>query len=190
MFYIINFGSTKTPQIAGMLSELGERSEVLAWDGVDDVDFTHCEGIVFSGSPTYLTEVDHGPYIKRYQFIRSGAIPVLGICFGHQVMGLIHQSEIYRGAPVREPINIHINKEDRLFRDIPNPARMVQDHTEGITLPSNFVHLATSATYSIEAMRHPMLPLYGVQFHPEVSGDNGKILFRNFRDICRNFSLL
>lgn len=190
MFYIINFGSTKTPQIAAMLSELGHESEVYAWDKVDVVDLTRCEGMIFSGSPTFLTEVDHDPYISRYSFIRSGAMPVLGICFGHQVMGLIHASEIYRGQPVREPINIHVSKDDRLFRDLPNPVRMTQDHTEGITLPPGFIHLATSATYTVEAMRHPMLPLYGVQFHPEVSGEYGKTLLRNFTGICRDFSLL
>jgi GMP synthase-like glutamine amidotransferase len=57
---------------------------------------------------------------------------------------------------------------------------MVQDHTEGISLPSSFIHLAWSKDYAVEGMRHPHLPLWGVQFHPEVSDENGKKLIANF----------
>lgn len=189
MITIFNFGSSKTAQIVSVVRELGYPCEEKNWKDFSpsDYDRMNQEGgrsnqdkIIFSGSPTFLTEVDHGPYLERFSCIRQGKVPVLGICFGHQVMGIVHGAKIFRGKPIREEISIHVVKEDKLFEGLTPVTRMSEDHTEGISLPSSFIHLAYSSDYAIEAMRHPNLPLWGTQFHPEVSGENGKKLIGNF----------
>ena len=182
MIHVINFGSSKTPKITSIVSESGFEVEEVNWKDFSPADYGRQEKIIFSGSPTFLTEVDHSPYTERYSCITRGVVPVLGICFGHQVMGIIHGAQIFRGPEVRTEIPIHSMKEDPLFEGLTSTVRMTEDHTEGITLPASFIHLATSEDYAIEGMRHPYLPLWGVQFHPEVSGDNGRKLIRNFLD--------
>lgn len=180
MITIINFGSTKTPQILSVVRELGFEAEEKKWTDFSAADYNRQEKIIFSGSPTFLTEIDHGPYVERYSCIKEGKVPVLGICFGHQVMGILHGAKIFRGEPVRSEIQINVVKEDTLFKGLSPVTRMTEDHTEGISLPPSFIHLAYSDSYAIEAMRHPFLPLWGIQFHPEVSGENGKKLIQNF----------
>jgi GMP synthase (glutamine-hydrolysing) len=100
-------------------------------------------------------------------------------------MGLLHGATIFRGEPVRESIAVRVVKQDRLFDELGESTIMAEDHTEGITLPAGFIHLANSDSYTIEGMRHPILPLWGTQFHPEVSGENGKKLIGNFLKHCR-----
>lgn len=180
MISIINFGSSKTPFISEMVNDLGYASRILKWDECNASELENDRGIIFSGSPVFFTEVDFTPYEERFSFIRAGQKPVLGICFGHQLMGLLHGAKIFRGPEVRRNETIEIVKNDILFQDLYPSTIMAEDHTEGITLPHGFIHLATSDSYLIEAMRHPVLPLYGTQFHPEVSGDNGKKLIGNF----------
>lgn len=180
MITVINFGSTKTPQILSVVRDLGFEAEEKSWKEFSSADYGKQEKIIFSGSPTFLTEVDHAPYIERYSCIKEGKVPVLGICFGHQVMGILHGAKIFRGEPIRVDVDIHVVKEDRLFEGLTPQTRMAEDHTEGISLPPSFIHLAYSKSYAIEAMRHPYLPLWGTQFHPEVSGENGKRLIGNF----------
>jgi GMP synthase-like glutamine amidotransferase len=75
-------------------------------------------------------------------------------------------------------------KQDALFSNLEEVTTMAEDHTEGISLPASFVHLAYSEKYTIEVMRHTHLPLWGVQFHPEVSDENGKTLIGNFLHHC------
>jgi GMP synthase (glutamine-hydrolysing) len=184
MIYIINFGSRKTPFISEMVSELGYENKIFTWDQTDKSDLEKAGGIILSGSPTYLTEVSHQPYHDRYGFIRNTDIPVLGICFGHQVLGILHGAQIYRGQEIADDLEIGLLKDDPLFSDLSNPTVMAEDHTEGITVPEGFIHLATSSMYANEGMKHKTKTIYGVQFHPEVSGENGKILLGNFCRMC------
>jgi GMP synthase (glutamine-hydrolysing) len=184
MIAIINFGSKKTPAIAGMIRAAGDEAVIVQWDEAGKEEVAAARGIVFSGSPTMFTATDPAPYFSRYDFVKEGKIPVLAICFGHQLLGLMHGAKIFRAKEVCATIPITLVKEDPLFKGLSPKTEMAEDHTEGITLPAGFIHLASSATYTIEGMRHPVLPLWGVQFHPEVSGENGQLLFRNFLELC------
>jgi GMP synthase (glutamine-hydrolysing) len=180
MITIVDFGSSKTPLIAEMVSACDAENQIVKWKDCNPGYFSGSDGIIFSGSPVMFTETDHAPYIEKFSFIKSGKIPVLGICFGHQLMGILHGAKIFRGLEVRARIKIKIVKEDVLLDSLAPETEMNEDHTEGITLPPGFIHLATSSSYTIEGMRHPALPLWGVQFHPEVSGETGKVVMQNF----------
>lgn len=181
---IINFGSSKTPLIADMVRDCGSECTIVKWNEANEDELKKSNGIIFSGSPTMFTEADHAPYVSRYSFVKEGRIPTLGICFGHQLMGILHGATIFRAEEIRDWNKIHVVKEDVLFSGLLPDAEMKEDHTEGISLPPGFIHLATSSSYINEGMRHPYLPLWGVQFHPEVSEKNGKILIGNFLQQC------
>jgi len=184
MITILNFGSSKTPLIAEMVKTCKEKCVVVKWDKFKRADLKKSSGIIFSGSPAMFTEVNHQPYIKKFSFIKDGKIPVLGICFGHQLLGILRDAKIFRGDEIRSKNKINVLKQDILFNGLFPETEMKEDHTEGISLPPSFIHLATSSSYTNEGMRHPVLPLWGVQFHPEVSGRNGKKLIENFILFC------
>lgn len=178
MFLIINFGSSKTPQIAEVINDLGFKATIIPWKD----NFTlndQVEGLILSGAPILLTQVDQTPYLEKFLFLRETQVPVLGICFGHQLTGLLHGAEAYLGAENRTNTKIDHNAS-HLFLGLKNPCDMMEDHTEGINLPEGFVSLASSKEYELEAMRHSSKKMFGVQFHPEVSGENGRILLNNF----------
>lgn len=63
---------------------------------------------------------------------------------------------------------------------------MMEDHCETISIPANFKLIASSDACVNEAMEHTELPLFGIQFHPEVSGNHGRIVIENFVNFCLN----
>jgi len=182
MISIIDFGSRKTPMISSVLNELEIDNEIIPFENYK----THLhspDGFILSGAPILLTKTDAEPFVELTKSILNKKLPVLGICFGHQVIGMAYGASVYKGEEVREEIELSLEKDDALFSGI-DEVKFMEDHTEGISLPADFALLASSKEYSNEAMKHNTLPFYGVQFHPEVSGFNGKMLIANF---CREF---
>jgi GMP synthase (glutamine-hydrolysing) len=184
MFLIIQFGSTKTPAIKSCLELLGQEASVAGWENIPERP-SNLKGIVFSGSPTFLTEVDHSPYINLISPLLEWNVPILGICFGHQVLGILHGAKIFRGNPVRRQEKINLVEQDVLFKEFEIHFQMAEDHTEGIDVPAGFIHVASSESYHNEAMKHHTKKFWGVQFHPEVSGEIGLKLFSNFISLCK-----
>lgn len=180
MISIVNFGSTKTQFISDFVSACGYVNVILPWQETTENKLWDSEAIIFSGSPEYLTEISHKPYHDRFGFIKNSNIPVLGICFGHQVLGILYGANIFRGQEIRREVDVKILKEDPLFKGFTSSLKMTEDHTEGITLPAGFHHLASSKEYPVEAMKHGSKKIWSVQFHPEVSGNDGLKIFKNF----------
>ncbi|MGQ0827525.1 MAG: glutamine amidotransferase-related protein [Bacteroidota bacterium] len=180
MIRIIDFGSSKTRKIASNVTDLGYAVEVVDWDKISSTKWEKASAIILSGSPALFTESNGKLYIERCAFLKDIQIPVLGICFGHQLLGILHGANVFKADEVRTETKISILSKDKLFEGFGDKTLMVEDHTEGITLPPGFVHLASSDKYEVEAMKHPNLNIYGVQFHPEVSGENGSKLLSNF----------
>lgn len=79
---------------------------------------------------------------------------------------------------------IEILADCPLFDKLPTEFDQLEDHCETVSIPAGFVHVGVSDACVNEAMMHSELPLYGVQFHPEVSGTTGAVIFENFVHIC------
>ncbi len=178
MIYIIDFGSSKVPEIAREIRELEYKATICKWN--DNIDLTNVKGVVLSGAPILLTKTDPAIYLEKFSFLKTTTIPILGICFGHQLVGMLFGAKVYLGEENREQKEISLINESILFNELDNPCIFKEDHTEGIELPENFICLAQSDDYPVEAMEHESKKIYGVQFHPEVSGENGKRLLKNF----------
>lgn len=147
-------------------------------------DFKNFDGIIISGSTIMLTEVGRDKSKKLFGFLNKIKIPVLGICFGHQLFGFINNSSLDHGELVNKKEKINFIKSDPIFKGVKNNSLFRDKHYEYISVPKNFILLAKSKSCQNEAMKHKTKNIYGTQFHPEVSGRNGRTVFKNFIKIC------
>ncbi len=187
MILIIDCGSSKTKKILNVLDDLEISNEIIRMENMKEIikdKLSKITGIIISGAPVILTEIDETHYLKKFDFIKKLNIPVLGICFGHQILGLLFGSKIARGSEVRRKQSISFVLNDPLFNNIKNNSKFIEDRCECISLPKNFILLAKSETCNNEAMKHKHKNIYGIQFHPETSGEIGKVIIKNFGNLC------
>lgn len=183
MILIIDCGSKKTPFIEEAVDLQMDYQTI----GLSEVTKEHTVGklgVIISGAPILITEIDYSKYLNQLAFLKEIEIPVLGICFGHQMIGLLHGAHPSRQKEDRDWQIIETLEEHPLFDKMPTEVEMMEDHCECISLPKDFVLLGVSDACVNEAMYHKEKPLFGVQFHPEVSGNQGTLLIENFVDIC------
>src|SRR6476646_6943481 len=102
MICIIDFGSPKIPHIVESLSRLGQQFRVVPWEESHVAREASVRALILSGSPLLIGNTDIEPHKKRYEFIKTTNIPVLGICYGHQFLGVIHGSDHFKGEEVRQ----------------------------------------------------------------------------------------
>lgn len=179
MILIIDCGSSKTPFIADIVDEFVDVTTIGIHDfSVDQL--TKIKGIIISGAPILITEVNTDPYTDRMDWIKTSSIPILGICFGHQLIGLVHGALPSKMKEDRDWQTIEVYENCPLFDRLPMELEMMEDHCETISIPNGFQLVASSDACINECMQHKEKQIFGVQFHPEVSGNHGRILIENF----------
>jgi GMP synthase (glutamine-hydrolysing) len=137
-------------------------------------------GVILTGSPQGDDIVEH--HLPYFQWIRYFEKPILGICAGHHVTGVMYGSKLLRSEePESGDFEIDLVKSDPLFKDLPNTFVVKQMHNDSITLPNDFELLATSKTCYNQLMKHKHKPLYTCQFHPEYYNHD---LIQNFIKLC------
>jgi len=182
---VVDCGSSKVPQLAQVLNELGHTVHTTPLLAVHTVDLSLFEAIVSSGAPVLVTERAVPMELTAMDLLLDTQLPLLGICFSHQLIGMAFGAEPYRCPEDRADQAISFDAGAALFEGLSNPVEMNEDHCEAIHLPEAFQRLASSPVCRVEAMVHQHRCLYGVQFHPETSGINGKTLLKNFCDLAQ-----
>ena len=133
--------------------------EVKHYSEVTDVE--KYEKIILSGTP--LKDFGYLRNMNRFEWIRDCNIPILGICAGMQVIGLVYNSSLELCQEIRMT-EIKTLKENPLFS---STFRAYELHTYGINPSDNFEILAVSEK-CIQGIKHKKKGIYGVLFHPEV----------------------
>ena len=181
---IIDCGSSKVIDIENQLETINIAFHTEKWNNISVEKLDQYRGIIVSGAPILLSQVDTTPYLEALNFLSDYDNPILGICFGHQILGLLHGAEVTICKEDRHWQEIQIEQSSTLFNYIRKPYKMMEDHIEEVSLPKDFKLLATSKNCKNEAMQHKIKPLFGVQFHPEVSERGGLQLLKNFCKTC------
>lgn len=190
MVIILNLGSQKTPKISEVLSSKNIPNKVVSEDHFSIHEILESKALILSGSPVLLSEIPgkrYNEYLIKYDFIKSLTIPVLGICFGHQLIGILHGGRIGKCQPDRDWQTIVQIEKHTIFSAFQGEFQMREDHQEHVTVPPHFLHLCSSAICENEAMAHPVKKMISVQFHPEVSEENGSLFFDQ---VIKHFGLI
>ena len=184
---VLDFGSQYSHLITRRLRDINVYSELLpCTQKLDELDWTP-KGIIFSGGPYSVYEKD-APHVDPAVFELK--IPILGICYGLQEIAWHHGKNVLAGEK-REygHANLKIEKNsdksspvDALFRDIVDVMQVWMSHGDKLShLPTSFTRIATTSTAPFAAIAHESLPLYGIQFHPEVTHTPmGGVILKNF----------
>ena len=130
------------------------------------------KAVILSGSEAYLSRLEDRLFFEDVlAFIRGADVPLLGICFGHQLIALAFGAEVISmRQALTEPKEVVVEEPDDIFSSWRRGDKLLvaEWHSDEVAgLPEGFVRLASSDYCSIEAMKHVERPVYGVQFHPE-----------------------
>jgi GMP synthase (glutamine-hydrolysing) len=189
MILIINCGSQKTVYIEQAVDLVCD-FQTIGMLELNSIDLNTFDGIIISGAPILITDINPDKYLEIFSWIRTYEKPLLGICFGHQIIGMINGAFASRQKEDRDWQTIEQCNESILFKKLANEFQMMEDHCECISIPRGFNLIASSDSCVNEGMQHKTKSIFGVQFHPEVSGNHGFILIENFANLClNNFSL-
>ena len=188
MILIVDCGSSKVPDIETCVDEFMDYKTV-ALKEVTEIDLENIKGIILSGANLLVTENDIDIYLSKTKILLKKGVPVLGISFGHQIIGLVHGAFASRMKEDRDWQTIESFEENPLWDKLPKETEMIEDHCESISIPNGFKLIASSDVCVNEAMQHHSELIFGVQFHPEVSGNHGRILFENFIKLCEKQNL-
>ena len=183
---IIDFGAQYTQLIARRVRENRVFSVVCPADITPEkLKEFNLKGLIFTGGPASVYEQD-APTCSP-ALLELG-VPILGICYGMQIASKLLGADV-NAAPAREYGRTQINVLDGtdLLAHVPESTTVWMSHGDMVqTLPPVFTPLAKTTNCPIAAVRHRERPVFGVQFHPEVTHTpcGGQILRNFLYEIC------
>ncbi len=182
---IIDFGSQVTKLIARRVRDLGVYSEIVTpYEASKLKDFALIKGIIFSGGPSTVTKKN---FISIPKFILSKKIPILGICYGLQLIAKLYGGRIKSSKKRREFGKALIFEKSyslltKGFFEGKKEKYVWMSHEDAVVkLPKNFKVSAYTKNSKLTIIENPKEKIYGIQFHPEVTHtNNGNRIFKNF----------
>ncbi|MDJ0975923.1 MAG: glutamine-hydrolyzing GMP synthase [Planctomycetota bacterium] len=178
-FLVVDFGAQYAQLIARRVREQGCYAEIVMPEALES-SIGGAKGVIFSGSPWSAYE-DGAPHVPQAVF--DAGVPILGICYGmqltvHLLGGRVDHAETREYGPAR----IEILNGDKLFEGIDGEMDVWMSHGDRVeAAPEGFLSLAKTDHAPFAAVKHAEKPIYGVQFHPEVTHTpRGTDLMKNF----------
>ncbi len=178
---ILDFGGQYSQLIARRIREHNVYAEILPYTAdLSRIKAEHYKGIIFTGGPNSLRDEKSPRYDA--EVLKLG-IPVLGICYGAQLMAVLAGGEVSACATSEYGKTIvSLEPGSKLFNTVTSPTDCWMSHTDYISkVPEGFRVTATSDGCSCAAMEDEKRQLYAVQFHPEVNHTpEGATMLHNF----------
>lgn len=180
MILILDFGSQYTQLIARRVRELNVYCEIHPYNHVPEWN-DQIKGVILSGSPCSVR--DAGSPDVDIDFF-SSKVPVLGVCYGAQLMAQKYGGNV-EPSSTREYGRAKLSRVDThydLLKEITINSQVWMSHADTIAaIPERFDVIASTSTVRIAAFKEKGKPVYGIQFHPEVThSTEGKTVLRNF----------
>lgn len=187
LILILDFGGQYNQLIARRVRECNVYSEVVPFDiSIDKIKEKNPKGIIFTGGPASVYGEDSP---KCNPEIFNLGIPVLGICYGMQLMTHTLGGEVAK-ANKKEygTIDVSIDNTSLLFKNFNSNNVFLMSHTDYVeVLPDGFKNIGSTPSCPNAAIENVERNLYGIQFHPEVNNSiNGTQVIKNFLfEICK-----
>jgi GMP synthase (glutamine-hydrolysing) len=183
---IVDYGSQYTLVIGRTLRELGVRSAILSPEKASTwLKVTTPKAVILSGS-NWSVHNDGAPTLPENFDISGESYPVLGICYGMQLLAYKLGGIVERPHDHREygPAKVKVNITHPLFKNVSAETDVWASHGDTVTkIPEGFTEIATSS--GIAGMAGEDNRVLGIQFHPEVvDTKEGKIILQNFLNMC------
>ena len=187
---IVDFGSQVTKLIARRIRDLKVFSEIVNLKDFKNIkDFNNIKGIILSGGPSTVTKRVY-PKITKNIFKKN--IPILGICYGLQLIAKVFGGRIKNSKKRREfgEATLIEKSNSILFKNFYYKKKSIvwMSHQDAVfKLPKDFVNTASTSNSKFTAIQHKTKKIFGIQFHPEVTHTkNGKEILKNFvLNICK-----
>ena len=187
---IIDFGSQVTKLIARRIREYSVYSEILTLKDLKEKNvFKNVKGIILSGGPSTVTKKSF-PKLPRKIFNLN--IPILGICYGLQLIAKQFQGKVKSNVKKREfgRAILKEKKKSLLTNNFFKKGKSIiwMSHQDSVyKLPVGFSKIASTNQSNMTIIENKKKKIYGIQFHPEVTHtQNGNIIFKNFIfEICK-----
>jgi GMP synthase (glutamine-hydrolysing) len=181
---IIDFGSQFTQLIVRRIRELGVFSEIVSHKKIKSSQIkTNIKGIILSGGPLNVYQLKDDLFDKKILKLK---IPILGICFGHQILSKFNGGKVKQSKHREFGLaNIYKKKESPIIKNFFNQKKTIKvwmSHADQVSkLPKTFGVIASSANSKFAMVECKSKNFFGVQFHPEVTHtENGKKIISNF----------
>ena len=175
---IIDFGSQFTQLIVRRIRELGVFSEIVSHKKIKSSQIKpNIKGIILSGGPLNVYQLKNNLFDEKILKLK---IPILGICFGHQILSKFNGGKVKQSKHREFGLaNIYKKKDSLIIKNFFNKKKIIKvwmSHADQVSkLPKNFRVIASSSNSKFAIVESKLDKFFGVQFHPEVTHTkNGK----------------
>ena len=181
MILLVDNGSSSIINLIEKIKFIDNKIRVIKNTDVNQVE--KIKGIILSGRSIYSAETNRNNF-KIIRKAYNSEIPILGICFGAEILAATFRGTLQKmERPIKEYRRINIIKENKLIKI--KSFRAFESHGYKIfRLPKDFERIGVSEVSENEVIKHREKQIYGVQFHPEISGRVGLGILKNFIGIC------
>lgn len=187
LIVILDFCGQYNQLIARRVRECNVYSEILPFNTpIEKIKEKNPKGIIITGGPSSVYE-DDAPKCDKKLF--ELGIPILGICYGMQLMTYSLGGKVAR-ADKREygVVDVNLDNNCEIFKNLGDVNACLMSHTDYVDImPEGFIKTASTANCKIAGMENKEKNFYGIQFHTEVNDtQNGIEIIRNFvYNVCK-----
>jgi len=151
-------------------------------------DWNRFDSIIISGSERLISDIEYPE--PWFDFLRDVNKPVLGICYGMQLLSLAYGGVAEIGNMISGDRRIRILENKEILKNLPQELYLPENHREKIIGVSKYLEILAVSDDGIEAVKIHNKFMYGTQFHFERSEKYGPTIIKNFLSIASNQQII